>query len=409
MATNESKVISAICKNKDFHTVISLDPQVFGAYGDVFEHIREFYLRHRDVPSFEILKEKFGSIESAEVTAPTPYYVNELLNQFVKTKMDTILSGADARLEAGDPAPSVLEKLQTKLAALGQYTSSSRDVDLMDADAAIEHYHKMREATLIDGGPGIPTGFKSIDSIYTTGFAPGQSIVVMGYTGKGKSMWTALLAVNALLQGKRVMVISLEMSPEEYGDRVYAMLSKGRFKISELARGDVNEDDFRTWAKKNFKNKFIVPSFEGVYDVTPNTVRAKIDQHKPDLVILDYLQLMNDNAKTGSMTPRMMNLSREIKLMAGAAGIPIVSITAVTDEDGDKRDGPPVMSQVAWSKAIEYDANLIIAVHRHSDESGKPLPVVEVVARKSRHSDLFDFGFVVDFDSGLWEEKFDLF
>jgi replicative DNA helicase len=217
-------------------------------------------------------------------------------------------------------------------------------------------------------------------------------------------MWTALLAVNALLQGKKVLVISLEMSPEEYGDRVYAMLSKGRFKISDLQRGDINEDDFRTWSKREFKNKFIVPSFEGVYDVTPNLIRAKIDMHKPDLVILDYLQLMNDNAKTGSMTPRMMNLSREIKLMAGAAAVPIVSITAVTDEDGDKRDGPPVMSQVAWSKAIEYDANLIIAVHRHDNSE-----VVEVVARKSRHSDLFDFGFEVDFDRGIWTEKFDLF
>lgn len=404
MATNEDKVISAICKNKDMHTVLSLDSEVFGAYGDVFAYLREYYMKHRAVPDFPIVKEKFGQLNEAEVSAPTAHYVEGLLDSFLRTKLDVVVTRADNRLTNGDSAPQILESMQTILAKLGKYTSSSRDVDLMDADAAIEHYKKVRDKSLVDGGPGIPTGFKSIDSIYTTGFAPGQSIVVMGYTGKGKSMWTALLAVNALLQGKKVMVISLEMTPEEYGDRVYAMLSKGRFKISDLQRGDINEDDFRTWAKKEFKNKFIVPSFEGVYDVTPNIIRAKIDVHKPDLVILDYLQLMNDNAKTGAMTPRMMNLSREIKLMAGAAGIPIVSITAVTDEDGDKRDGPPVMSQVAWSKAIEYDANLIIAVHRHDDSN-----VVEVVARKSRHSDLFDFGFEVDFNAGIWTEKFDLF
>lgn len=404
MATNESKVISAICKNKDMHTVMGLDTEVFGAYGDVFDYMREYYVKHRDVPSFDVVEERFSRLERTEISAPTPYYVEQLLNEFVRSKMNAVLAMADERLDMGDSAPGVLEKLQTKLAALGKYTTSSRDVDLMDADAAIEHYKKLREKSLVDGGPGIPTGFKSIDSIYTTGFAPGQSIVVMGYTGKGKSMWTALLAVNALRQGKTVMVISLEMTPEEYGDRVYAMLSEGKFHISDLQRGDINEDDFRTWSKKKFKNKFIVPSFEGVYDVTPNVVRAKIDTHKPDLVILDYLQLMNDNAKTGSMTPRMMNLSREIKLMAGACAIPIVSITAVTDEDGDKRDGPPVMSQVAWSKAIEYDANLIIAVHRHDGSN-----IVEVVARKSRHSDLFDFGFEVDFNAGIWTEKFDLF
>lgn len=404
MATTESKVISALCKNKDMHVAMPLDAELFGAHGDVFEYMREYYMKYKAVPDFAVLEERFDKIDREEVNGPTQHYVDELRSEYVKSNLDSLLALTDERLDMGDSPPAVLEKLQQKLAALGKYTTSSRDVDLMDADGAIEHYKKLREKSLVDGGPGIPTGFKSIDSIYTTGFAPGQSIVVMGYTGKGKSMWTALLAVNALRQDKKVLVISLEMTPEEYGDRVYAMLSEGKFKISDLQRGDVNEDDFRTWSKKKFKSKFIVPSFEGVYDVTPNLIRSKIDTHKPDLVILDYLQLMNDNAKTGSMTPRMMNLSREIKLMAGAAQVPIISITAVTDEDGDKRDGPPVMSQVAWSKAIEYDANLIIAVHRHDNSD-----IVEVVARKSRHSDLFDFGFEVDFNAGVWQERHDLF
>jgi replicative DNA helicase len=113
---------------------------------------------------------------------------------------------------------------------------------------------------------------------------------------------------------------------------------------------------------------------------------------------------MSDNAKTGPMTPRMLNLSREVKMLAVTNNIPIVSITAVTDEDGDKRDGPPVLSQVAWSKGIEYDANLVIAIHRHDDTN-----IVEVVCRKSRHGDPFDFGFEVDFDRGIWIERHDAF
>lgn len=404
MATTESNVISAICKNSDMHLAIALDKHLFGAYGDVFEFVREYYMRHRAVPGTDLLKERFGkSVDFEETTAPTAYYIDRLQDEFVTANLRNLLAFADKRLGTESGA-EVLANLNKKVAELGKYTTSSRDVDLMDADAAVEHYKKLREKTAADGGPGIPTGFKSIDSIYTTGLAPGQSIVVMGYTGKGKSMWTALLAVNAILQGKKVLVISLEMTPEEYGDRVYAMLSKGKFHISDLQRGDISEDDFRTWAKKSLKSNLIVPSFEGVYDVNPNMIRAKIDVYKPDLVILDYLQLMNDNAGTGSMTPRMMNLSREIKLMAGACAVPIISITAVTDEDGDKRDSPPVMSQVAWSKAIEYDANLIVAVHRHDNSD-----VVEVAARKSRHSDLFNFGFTVDFNAGIWVERFDLF
>ena len=131
-------------------------------------------------------------------------------------------------------------------------------------------------------------------------------------------------------------------------------------------------------------------------------LQAKIDIHRPDVVILDYMQLFMDNAKTQAMTPRMLNLSREIKLLAMSNELPIVSITAVTDEDGDKRDAPPTLKQVAWSRGIEYDANLAIAVHRPDDSD-----MVEIIGRKNRHGSLFDFYFDVQWDEGIWEEKFD--
>jgi replicative DNA helicase len=302
-------------------------------------------------------------------------------------------------------AGEVLQKLLTSLSKLGQHTSGVRDLNLMDIDAASDYFDRLKEITEAnDGSPGIATGFDAIDSAYPTGMAPGHSIVLMGYTGRGKSMWSGLLAVNAWLQGRKVMVISLEMSPEEYRERIYAMMSEGFFKISSLARGEVDSDDFRTWATKKFKdsNDFIVVSNQGASNVTPNTIQAKIDTHRPDLVILDYLQLMTDNAETQAMTPRMLNLSREIKLLAVSNNIPIVSITAVTDEDNDKRDAPPLLSQVAWSKGIEYDANMAIAVHLHSDTN-----VVEIAGRKNRHGPLFGCFFEVDFDSGLWVERFD--
>jgi replicative DNA helicase len=194
------------------------------------------------------------------------------------------------------------------------------------------------------------------------------------------------------------------MTPEEYRERVYAMMSKGMFKMSNMARGEVDPDDFRTWAKKKFEgaSDFIVVSNEGNSEVTPNVIQAKIDTHKPDLIILDYLQLMTDNGKSPTMTPRMLNLSREIKLLAVNNGVAIVSISAVTDEADDKRDAPPRLGQTAWSKGIEYDAHLVIAVHRHEGTD-----IVEIAGRKNRHGPLFSVFFQVDFDSGLWVEKFE--
>lgn len=403
MATPEAKVISALCKNKDIHAVLGEDAEMFGPFGDIVEFMRDYYARFKAVPAVELIEQKFGDIELPETTAPTKFYVEELRDSYMKGRLRRILTKASESVD-GSSGSETWAKLSEAVAKLGKFTGGARDLNLTDLEKAEEHFRKLREASESNNGtPGISTGFKSIDSVYTTGMAPGHSIVVMGYTGRAKSMWTALLAVKAWEQGYKPMVISLEMSPEEYMERVYAMMSSGLFKISDLSRGDISLDNLHTWGKKKFSNSndFIVVSNEGISEVTPNIIQAKIDVHRPDIVILDYLQLMKDNAKTQAMTPRMLNLSREVKMLAVSNAIPVVSITAVTDEDGDKRDTPPVLSQVSWSSGIEYDANLAIAVHRHDDSN-----LVELVARKNRHGELFDFYFSVSFNEGVWEEKF---
>jgi replicative DNA helicase len=405
VATSEENVISAICKNKDFHLVIGESNELFGPYSDVFIWMREYYLKHRAVPENTLIESKFNDLSLPETTAPTAFYLDELRNNFVRGRMQEImLKASDAMKDSS--APEVLDKLSTALAKLGRFTTNARDIDITNIEWAKEHLERLRtKAEANDGTPGIATGFKSIDSAYPTGLAPGHSIVLMGYTGRGKSMFADVLAAKVHEQGYKPMIVSLEMSPEEQMERLYAIMSSGMFKISDLSRGDISMDDFDTFSKKKLDKAapFVVVSSEGISEVTPNVVQAKIDTHRPDLVILDYLQLMKDNAKTQQMTPRMLNLSSEVKRLAMSNGIPIVSITAVTDEDGDKRDSPPVLSQISWSSGIEYDANLAIAIHRH-DESD----LVEVVCRKSRHGDMFDFYFDVDFNAGIWQEKFHL-
>lgn len=405
MATSEENVISAICKNKDFHLVIGESNELFGPYADVFDWMKGYYLKHKAVPEATLVEQRFGEVTLPEVTAPTAYYLGELRNNFVSARMQQIMLKASEAMKEST-APEVLEKMSTALAKLGRFTNNVRDIDITNSEWAKEHLERLRERSdANEGTPGISTGIKSIDSAYPSGLSAGHSIVLMGYTGRGKSMFADFLACKVHEQGYKPMIISLEMTPEEQMERLYAMMSKGMFKISDLSRGDIAMDDFDTFSRKTLDKAapFVVVSSEGIADVTPNVIQAKIDTHRPDIVILDYLQLMSDNGKTAAMTPRMLNLSREIKMLAMSNGIPIVSITAVTDEDGDKRDSPPVLSQVSWSKGIEYDANLAIAIHRHDDSD-----LVEVVCRKNRHGGMFSFFFDVDFNAGIWEEKFTL-
>jgi replicative DNA helicase len=412
MANKELEVINAICENKDISALLESNvDQLFTAYGDVYKEVKDYYQRHRSVPAFELLQQKFGKdaegkwqVEKVETKAPTAYYLDGLKEEYIGARMEEIMVKAALARKGGMPPAQALDILTKSLGKLGQFTNAVRDLDVTDMELAREYYlAQAARAAEMGGSVGIPTGFKSIDSVYPTGMAAGHLVVAIGWPGKMKTWFTALLACKAWELGFRPMIVSLEMSPEGMRDRILTMMGSGMFRASDLARGDVDIDTFDAWGKKRFasKSEFVVVSNEGMGSVTPNTVQAKIDQHRPNLVICDYHQLFDNNGHSSNPTERGMAVSREFKLLAGANQLPIIDITAATASDISDRDTPPLMSQVAWSKAIEYDADLAFAVHRHEDSG-----LVEIVSRKNRWGGDFDFYLNWDVDRGVITEQF---
>ena len=390
----EAELISAVCKNKDISTILADNSDdLFVSHKDIWEGLKSYYYKFRAVPEAGILKDKFKDFEPVETKGETGYYLDKLKNEFVGNKLKTILMQAGSSLK--EDAPSrVLGTMQSQLANLSRYTNNVKDLDITDLDSAERHYESVRTRSLAMGGsPGILTGFDAIDKAYPTGMAPGHLIVAIGWPGRGKTWFTSYLACKAWEQGFKPMIVSLEMAPENMRDRIYTMLGSGLFRASDLSKGDINIDDFKTWGKKKTegKNSFILVSNEGAGEVTPATIQGKIDQHKPDLVILDYHQWFNDNKRSNSEVERNRNISRDFKLLAVTNAIPIIDITAATADDISDQKEPPMMSQVAWSKAIEYDADMAIAIHKHANTD-----LIEVVSRKNRHG--HDFRFFLDWD-----------
>ena len=390
----EAELLSAVCKNKDISTILADNSDdLFVSHKDIWEGLKSYYYKFRAVPEVGILQDKFKDFEPVETKGETGYYLDKLKNEFVGNKLKTILMQAGSSLK--EDAPSrVLGTMQSQLANLSRYTNNVKDLDITDLDSAERHYESVRTRSLAMGGsPGILTGFDAIDKAYPTGMAPGHLIVAIGWPGRGKTWFTSYLACKAWEQGFKPMIVSLEMAPENMRDRIYTMLGSGLFRASDLSKGDINIDDFKTWGKKKTegKNSFILVSNEGAGEVTPATIQGKIDQHKPDLVILDYHQLFNDNKRSNSEVERNRNISRDFKLLAVTNGIPIIDITAATADDISDQKEPPMMTQVAWSKAIEYDADMAIAIHKHANTD-----LIEIVSRKNRHG--HDFRFFLDWD-----------
>jgi len=390
----EAELISAVCKNKDISTLLANNAdELFTSHKDIWEGLKNYYYKFRAVPEVGILQDKFKDFEPVQTKAETGYYLDKLKSEFVSSRLKTIMLQAGSSLK--EDAPSrVLAVMQGQLATLSRYTNNVRDIDVIDIESAERHYQSVKDrSTVMGGSPGILTGFEAIDKAYPTGMAPGHLIVAIGWPGRGKTWFTSYLACKAWEQGFKPMIVSLEMAPENMRDRIYTMLGSGLFRASDLSKGDINLDDFRSWATKTTegKNSFVLVSNEGAAEVTPSTIQGKIDQHKPDLVILDYHQLFNDNKRSNSEVERNRNISRDFKLLAVSNNIPVIDITAATADDISDQDEPPMMSQVAWSKAIEYDADMAVAIHKHANTD-----MIEVVSRKNRHGQ--DFRFFLDWD-----------
>ena len=395
----EAELISAVCKNKDISTLLADNvDDIFTSHKDIWDSLKSYYYKFKAVPEVGVLMERHKDFEPSVVNAETGYYLDKLKNEYLTNKLKSIIIHCGTALKE-DAASRVLADLQSRLASLSKFTNNVRDIDVTDLESAENHFLSVKERSAVMGGsPGILTGFDAIDKAYPTGMAPGHLIVAIGWPGKGKTWFTSYLACKAWEQGFKPMIISLEMSPENMRDRIYTMLGSGLFKASDLSKGDINIDDFKSWGRKKFegKNSFVLVSNEGTAEVTPATVQGKIDQHKPDLVILDYHQLFNDNKRSNSEVERNRNISREFKLLAVANNIPVIDITAATADDISDQDEPPMMSQVAWSKAIEYDADMAMAIHRYPGTN-----MIEVVSRKNRHGQEFDFYLDWDINRGV--------
>lgn len=401
----EVKVINAVLKSGDKNALFgpSVD-DLFTAYGDVWSYVKEYHDKYGVMPTFDVVQERFpDALDDVSVPGKTTYYMDELRSEYINNRVESLLTRAGQELSNGSTANEVKDKLQSALNKLDRFVSTARDLNIMDMDEAKRHYDEVRERAIAMGGtPGVPTGLDFIDASMPLGMQPGDVISLIGYPARGKSALGTLFAAKAINKGFKPLIFSREMSAEAVRDRIFTVMGSGMFSNSDLMLGNVNTDDFRSFSESNNGEGWIVDG-NGSGEMTPNFMRGKIDQHRPDFVILDYLQLFSDNRLTEDMTGRMRNLSLEIKGLANYHQIPMIVISSATPPDGGKVDGPPNVERSAWSRQLAYDSTVSIAIHRHDDTN-----LYQIECAKNRYGPLFSGFLDWDMDRGTYEEKFEL-
>lgn len=406
---NEAKLISAVLNKKDIAPILNSahSDDLFQSYGDVWNYIKDYYYQNRAVVPTNIIRENFPDfdfINDKETTGTVKHYLEQVRDDYLTSQLGRIAKGLAK--DVGEKSNAdLIRKLNGMLSDLTKVTSGIKDLDITDQQKSMEHYTEIRKRMDENGGVlGIRSGFDSIDASYPTGFAPGQFIMIMSRTNQGKS-WLALdLAINAWAQGKKVLYVSLEMSPPSVRDRAYTLMSRGQFRMSDLARAQINLDDLAKWTDGNLRadQSFVVSSSDGMGDFSPSQMQAKIDQYGVDIVFVDYLQLMSDNRGSTGETERIRNVSKEIKSSALSNEIPIVAVVSASSNDTKEYSKPPEIYEVASSRQAAFDADLVLSLFSRSVDG---ILRTEIVARKNRNGPLFDFMVKLDVEGGTIEEE----
>jgi replicative DNA helicase len=399
----EIEVISSVCKNKDIHVMFDNNAdELIKDCSDIWLFIKDYYDQTREVPDASLITTRFRDFDAVE-SGPTVYHMDKLRQAYLDESIRFSLRKT-AQMVNENETTRALQELSKDVAKMARIGAKVRDIDVTDVENALAYFEKTRKSAE-NGEVGIKTDITSFDVCLPMGIAKGQLGILLAYPAIGKSWLALYFAVQAWRHGYKPMVISLEMTEYEVRNRIFTIIGDGFFSHRALSAGRVDDNEFKLWADKTLNNKqpFKIISNDTGSEMTPNLIASKIDQYQPDIVIVDYLQLMTDNAGTSqNETVKIKNLSRELKLLAISQQIPILAIASATPDDSTDLESVPQLGQVAWSRQIAYDADWVLSMGRKANSD-----ILEAAFRKNRHGYMGDFYLEIDFDKGTFKEILD--
>lgn len=258
---------------------------------------------------------------------------------------------------------------------------------LVSAYGYIEHLYNRRGETT-----GVSTGFKDLDAM-TSGLQPSDLIIVAARPSIGKTAFCLNIARNAaVVTGKTSLIFSLEMAKEQLAMRLLA--AESAVDSQRLRSGALEDEDWHrlsgALARLSEAPIFIddTPNIP-LLDLRARARRLRAEQGL-DLLIIDYLQLMQLHGRAGRGDNRQQEiaeLSRSMKSLARELRVPVVALSQLSRAVEQRQDKRPMLSDLRESGAIEQDADVVMFLYRddYYDRETENPNICEVLVAKQRN------------------------
>ena len=349
--------------------------------------MRTYWADHREVPTEEAFARRFPDGRLEANGEPLTALLEELRGKRRYLLLKDGLQDSVKYLNEADPTgrpelvDDVLSHLSGTLSEIATDTSDSTVEAVTETDDDYLEYVMTKEPLTVTG---IHTGIDFIDRV-TGGMQPEQVYILGGPPKSGKSTIALWAAMQAHVQGERVLFVGHEMSNEEQKQR---RLSLGAAVDLNLIKDGLRDSPYAAAVRRKlqlFTEE--VKTYDGellfVHDNNPflSGITAKVEQYHPTVVVVDGLYLMHDdNGEPDGSPQALTNVSRAIKRLARSRQISIFATTQVLESKMTKKGGVTLLS-FGYTSAFGQDADTLLGIWRPDHKS--PISNMRVVASRN--------------------------
>lgn len=417
----EEAVLGALMLEKEALTnvVDLLKPDSFykEAHKVIYQAILELFSESQPIDMLTVTNQlrKSGKLEVAggaffitELTsrvssaANIEYHARIIMEQSMKREMISIAS--EIQRDAYEDTTDVFELLDKMEQSLFEISEKNIRKNYSDMRSIMKEAIMELEAKKgqKDGLTGVPSGFTALDRV-TSGWQKSDLVIIAARPAMGKTAFVLSVLRNAAVDHERaVAIFSLEMSSVQLVNRLIS--SEAELDSEKIKKGTLAEYEWQQLVHKTGKLSKAPLFVDDTPALSILELRAKCRklkaQHDIQLIVIDYLQLMSGDSKSGgsggNREQEIASISRGLKKLAKELAVPVIALSqlsrAVETRGGDKR---PQLSDLRESGAIEQDADMVMFLYRPEyygiteDEDGhSTMGVGEVIIAKHRNGSL---------------------
>ncbi|CAB5220363.1 DnaB Replicative DNA helicase [uncultured Caudovirales phage] len=383
MISPELGLVSAVIRTTDLVSATSagVTKQMFMDYGEVWKWLTDYCHTHGRTPDKAEFVHDWPDLQMIK-TDNVLYWVETVKSRFAQAMMLDTIAKAQDQMTDDEPPSQILKEMSSALTGLLGKVERHAVANLTEDWAdAVNEVRERAQSRLEGKSVGWPYGFPTLD-IATSGAQPGHLCVIGARLGHGKTFTLLRMAEEALRAGATVLFFSLEQSRNQIMYRIHSLLSnrlyETPFSSSDLMSGNVDIDSYEEFCRSlstQLDGDFIIHDTKRGR-VSAQTVASAIEAHKPDIVFIDYLTLMEMD---GNDWQSIAKLTGQLKVTAEQFGVPIV-VAAQLNRDAMSNSGPAGAEHLGRSDAIGQDADLIVTLVKKSKH------VVHMKLAKYRHA-----------------------